>query len=311
MTFFGNFHFIRPFWLLMIPVAMGVWWLIRQSGDPLRGWRLVMDQTLLNALTIGGNANDRWRGTTLLAIWLLIILSISGPTWKPEPSPFADDPVPVMLVLCATETMNVEDLVPSRIERARLKVTDFANARKGLPLGLLAYSGTPHLVLPPTRDTSIVSTMAAEISPEIMPRKGDDLTAALKLAEQTLGQSGGSIVVLTDTVSPTDTDSLIAFHSTSKMPVHFLAIAREQTPEWDAIKQAASILKASTTLISADSSDIQGLLKKTATAPIAVTAEGEGTRWAEAGWWIVPIIALLSLSTFRREEQFVHEESAS
>lgn len=79
---------------------------------------------------------------------------------------------------------------------------------------------------------------------------------------------------------------------------------------WVVILIVASILKACTTLISADSSDIQGLVKKTATAPVAVTAEGEGTRWAEAGWWIVPIIALLSLSTFRREEQFVHEESA-
>ncbi len=101
-----------------------------------------------------------------------------------------------MVVLKAGETMNQSDLMPSRMERARLKVADFAAERKGQPLGLVAYAGTAHLVLPPTRDTSVVATMAAEISPEIMPKQGDNLVGALQLAVNTLGDSGGSIVVL-------------------------------------------------------------------------------------------------------------------
>ena len=62
---------------------------------------------------------------------------------------------------------------------ARLKIADFAAERTGQPLGLVAYAGSAHLVLPPTRDTSVVATMAAEISPAIMPKRGDDLAGAL------------------------------------------------------------------------------------------------------------------------------------
>ena len=29
MTFLGDFHFIRPVWLLLVPVVVWIWWLVR------------------------------------------------------------------------------------------------------------------------------------------------------------------------------------------------------------------------------------------------------------------------------------------
>ncbi len=51
MSFLGDFHFIRPAWLLLVPVVVAIWWLARQSQDPLRGWRAVMDRELLDAIS--------------------------------------------------------------------------------------------------------------------------------------------------------------------------------------------------------------------------------------------------------------------
>ena len=183
---------------------------------------------------------DRWRGSRLLAAWLTAVVAIAGPTWRPEPSPFADDPVPVMLVLYAGESMNLADLAPSRMERARLKIADFAAERKGQPLGLIAYSGSAHLVLPPTRDTSVVAAMAAEIGPDVMPRPGNDLAAALRLAARTLGESGGSIVVLADAAPSGNELVWREFRNETSWPVHFLAVARADTPEWDTLEGRGS-----------------------------------------------------------------------
>jgi hypothetical protein len=94
MNILGDFHFIRPAWLLLAPVAAWIWWLTRRSQDPLRGWRSVIAPPLLEALTVGKNTRRRWRGAGLLVAWLLAVLAVAGPTWRPEPSPFADDPVP-------------------------------------------------------------------------------------------------------------------------------------------------------------------------------------------------------------------------
>ncbi len=49
----SDFHFIRPAWLLLLPIVVSVWWLGRRWQDPLRGWRAVMDDDLLDSLTIG------------------------------------------------------------------------------------------------------------------------------------------------------------------------------------------------------------------------------------------------------------------
>jgi Ca-activated chloride channel family protein len=311
MSWLSDFHFIRPLWLLFVPITAGLWWMARRSEDPLRGWRRLMEPQLLEAVTVGAASRDRWRGTWLLFAWLMATIALAGPTWRPEPSPFADDPVPCMLVLRAGETMDQSDLIPTRMERARLKVADFATERKGQPLGLIAYAGSSHLVLPPTRDTAVVASMAAEISPSIMPKKGDDLSSALRLAARVLGDTGGSLVVMADTATDENLSSLATFRSEHQLPVHFLAVARDDTPELDAINRAASSLGADVTLMSPDNSDVRSLARSAGRAPVAVAAAGEGTRWAESGWWLVPLVALLSLNTFRRVKNTDATEATS
>ena len=35
----GQFHFIRPWLLLLVPAVAGVWCFWRSRSNPLRGWR--------------------------------------------------------------------------------------------------------------------------------------------------------------------------------------------------------------------------------------------------------------------------------
>lgn len=298
----ADFHFIRPAWLLLAPVAFLIWRWHRQSSDPLRGWRSIMDADLLNAMTVGAGPSGGWRQYSLLSGWLIAVVAIAGPTWKPEPSPFADSPVPLMIVLKADQTMDLSDLTPNRMERARLKVADLAEARRGKPLGLAAYAGSAHLVLPPTRDTSVVTSMAAEISPEVMPQPGDNLPAAIRLAIRSLKDTGGSMIVIADT-TPALGDADLAEFKQARVPIHFLAIARDDTPEFDAIGQVAKQVGGDATLMTADSADVDTLVRKTATATVNVTAQKDGTRWAESGWWLVPVLALITLLPFQRTQQ--------
>jgi Ca-activated chloride channel homolog len=325
MNNLGDFHFIRPAWLLLAPIVTWFWWRVRTAQDPLRGWRQVMDPQLLDALTVGritvptGDNAKRsgwrrirswsWRGWGLLVAWWLAMLSLAGPTWRLEPSPFADDPIPVMLVLKAGETMDLVDLAPSRMERARLKAADFAAERTSQPLGLVAYAGSAHLVLPPTRDTSVVAAMAAEISSAIMPKRGDDLVGALALASQTLGDVGGSVIVLADTVPGDAEPGLREFRRRVRLPIYFLAVAHANTPELAALNNAAAALEASVSLITPDAADIAQLVRRTAKSPVSVASAEEAVRWAETGWWLLPAIAVLALTAFRRVHRPTRQEA--
>ena len=56
----ANFHFIRPLWLLLVPLAIGLWWIWQRQREPLRGWREQMNPDLLAALVAGdGGKQDR------------------------------------------------------------------------------------------------------------------------------------------------------------------------------------------------------------------------------------------------------------
>lgn len=282
----SEFHFLRPWALALIVPALLLWLASRRSADTTRRWARVIEPDLLKLLVVGGSS--RWRiapHDLLLAAGIVAALAVAGPAWQREPSPFADAERPVMLVLKVTPTMLTSDVAPSRLERARQKIADLLKAHDGMPAGLIAYSGSAHLVLPPTPDREIVLSLAHALSPEIMPREGDQLDEAVALADRILseGGQGGSILVLADTVRTGQ-----AFDA----PFTLLAMLPERTP-----LPALSERVVRTTV---DDADIEALSRRLSTAGAPPAAPGEGERWRDAGYWLTPVLALLVIGWFRR-----------
>ena len=304
--FIAQFHFIRPAFLLLVPVVLAGWWLWRRAVDPMRAWRAQMDPDLLRALSVDGGNGMSAAAWFLLGGWLLAAIAIAGPAWRPEPSPFADDASPLLIVLKSDASMDAVDPAPSRMERAKLKIADLAQARKGQPLGLIAYAGSAHLVLPPTVDTDVVAKMAAEISPNIMPAPGDRLDLALREAARVLGQSGqgGSIVVLADSVD-TDAAQLREAREGCPFAVQFLAINAPDSSQEQSLREAARLLGAKVEPLTINDDDIAAIVRGAKHAPQVRAGEaGEsGGRWQEAGYWLVPLLAVMLLASFRRDKK--------
>lgn len=298
-----DFHFIRPVILLLIPASVWLWLLWRKQSDPLRGWRQQIDRELLTALTVGRSGTGTAPQWLLLVMWITGLTAAAGPTWQPEPSPFADDVAPLMIVLKADVSMETPDPQPSRRERAALKIADIAAAREGLPLGLIAYAGSAHLVLPPTRDTQIVGQMAAEVSPDIMPVPGDRLDLALQKAQQIItdGGQGGSILIVADTIDTADSN-LAATRPAISAPLQILSVNSPGSDQRQAVETAAAALSAKVQPLQVDDADVGAIISQAASAPVAREGQ-EGSRWQESGYWLVPVVALLLLTTFRREER--------
>ena len=133
-----------------------------------------------------------------------------------------------------------------------------------------------------------------------MPREGDRLADAVALAAKVLrdGGQGGSILVIADTVAPGQTEALrqIASHP----PVVFFAMAPPAAVDTDAsLSAAASALDAREIVATIDNADVAAITRRLADAPGAAAAS-EAERWEEAGYWFVPLIALIGLLWFRR-----------
>lgn len=297
METLAQFHFLRPWWLLLALPALGLWWLQRREADTTARWRAVMDGPLLAALTVGGDTRRIAPEDVLLAAWIAGLVAVAGPTWRQVPSPFAQAARPAMFVLKVTPSMQERDLPPTRLDRAREKMADLLKLREGAPTGLVAYAGSAHLVLPPTPDGTVVTGMAGALAPAIMPREGDALADAVRLAQQTLADAGqgGSIVVFADTAPA------LTGVKAGAAPVTLFAMRPPDRARADpALASAATALGAALVVPTIDTADVDALARTLATAGPPPPAPGEAPRWQEAGWWLTPLVALLAALWFRR-----------
>ena len=295
----AQFHFLRPEWLLaLIPGAL-VWWLLRRQSDASLAWRDFIDAHLLDQLWGGQRSRRRFGPLAWVALsWLVLIVAIAGPTWKHEPSPFADDTAALAIVLKVSPSMETEDVQPSRLERATLKVHDLLQARGNAKASLIAYAGSAHVVMPATADAGIIDNFAQALTPEVMPEDGDVAAEALRLADQTLAAAGGgSIVWITDSVAPEQAAPLAAWRKNSSTSVRLwppLLPGQER----DTLEQNARPVKPGVEYLAADDSDVQALANAARFAQSLGT--DSDTRWAESGYWLTPLIALMTLQFFRR-----------
>jgi Ca-activated chloride channel family protein len=295
----SELHFLRPEWLWLLVPAIGIsWWLWRATGEPDPG-RGLIDPRLLPYLTLGGNDRGHWLPWGLCVVAVVVsIVALGGPTWTHEPAPFAADENVIVVILKVTPSMQAQDLQPSRAARAVQKLHDLCASGSGAKVALIAYAGSAHEVMPATKDTQVVEGFAAELSPVVMPREGDEPIKALELAAQSIhaAHEPGRIVWLADACPAEQLPLLEAFARKQKIPTTVWAISaagQEQT----SLAQAAKALQASFIPATADQADAQQIAAQTS---YSLGGDSSTRRWRDEGYWLTPFVACLVLCWFRR-----------
>jgi Ca-activated chloride channel family protein len=296
----SDFHFLRAWWLTaLLPAALLVW-RIACIQDADWAWRGIVAEHLLPHLFLKRQQHRRIGPLVLLTtVWALAILALAGPTWKHEPAPFADDTAALVIVVKVTPSMKTEDAQPDRLTRSVQKIHDLLALRSGARSALIAYAGTSHLVMPLTRDAEIIDTFAAALDPKIMPKDGDDAVEALALADRAIAKSeqSGSIVWITDGITPDQQNALSDLRKHLHVPLRILApLLRGQ--ELDTLGKMARAIHTEVLPITADDADVRDLAR--ATKFVSATISEQGDHWQDAGYCLIPLIALLSTLWFRR-----------
>ena len=314
MSALAEFHFLRPAWLLLMPLALGVWWLLRQRHDQLRGWRELVAPQLLPHLLV--NAREAQRQIQpvklLLWFWLLGIVALAGPSWQREPSPFAAEQSVLVVILKMTPSMQAGDVQPSRMIRAVDKIQRLLALRPDTRVALIAYAGTAHRVMPFTRDHGLLVEFAGELDPGVMPRPGDDLVAAIALGSSLIRKEAhpGTMLVLADSVDVLQAPELEdAAEQYGAAELWAIAAGPEVIPvpgsppapplDEETMRTAARALGGSLEVISLDDSDIEAIDSRLA-RHMAELAGQEGERWRDAGYFLLPLLLVLGLFWFRK-----------
>ena len=300
----ANLTFLRPAWLLLLVPEVLVWVAWRRRTDPLRGWRAQMDPELLDALLDGGTDDGRAarRGTTaLLVAWLVGALAAAGPSWRAAPALFGDGARPLIVVLCACDGMQLGPPADTALDRAQRELDDLVTRSPGTPIGLVAYAGSAHLVVPPTKDATVVAQLAREIAPDVMPVSGDRLDLALAEARRVAsrgdddgGGVGADVLVLTDTIGAPKS----ALRASSGGPLRSIrvwALAPEDASRTDSLRAGADALDATVVAWTPDDADLDRIVALVSRDAHDTSPRGGDDR-SDDGYLLLPLVALAWLA---------------
>jgi Ca-activated chloride channel family protein len=201
-----DFHFLRPLWFLaLVPallLVMGLWLQQRRSQQ----WLRYIAPNLLPYLLDQVQMRERkWPLLALLALWGLATFALAGPVWEKIPQPVERNNQALVICWDLSPSMLAEDVKPSRLVRARLKLIDLLQARKDGQVALIAYSGEAYTVTPLTDDRQTLINLLPALSPTTLPTVGSNPEMALTQALRLLKDGGvhrGDILFLTDEIEP-------------------------------------------------------------------------------------------------------------
>ncbi len=142
-----------------------------------------------------------WKSALWLVTLAALIFALVRPVWGIDLDIIETRGVSVMFVLDVSNSMNAEDVLPSRLERAKLSLQEMFRALDGNELGLILFAGTAFVQFPLTTDSASAETFLKAASSESISNQGTDMNAALQLALDSLNQASSrkkTIVLITD-----------------------------------------------------------------------------------------------------------------
>jgi len=317
-------HFLRPLWLLAIPAIAVAWWLVRrrQAGEPELGDFLAAH--LREALTMNRDAGSGFRAVDGVALGMLALaVAAAGPSWSKQVSPWFEETAPLVVAMEVSDSMRSNDLLPTRLDRARFKVLDLVNARTGARTALIAYAGSAHIVSPPSTDADVIKLFLESLDPMVMPMPGSSAAAVLPVARELLGDDTaiGTLLFVNDGFESADVDALAEFAQLPDTPAMAalvvgtdeggVALMPDGSPvlaetggpldtsiDIGVLNRAAGSGGVSVVRAETGDGDIRRLMRTTESN--LRQADDPNADWKDEAWWFLWPAAGLSLLWFRR-----------
>ncbi|HBA35484.1 MAG TPA: hypothetical protein DCZ12_15260, partial [Gammaproteobacteria bacterium] len=199
---FSEFHFIRPLWLLMLPIFYVLCWWLYQRSDQTTLWTHYVDPVLLKHQLISAKSQKPvWSYLGLAGCATVAHLALAGPAWEKLPSPVFQSMSARVIILDLSKSMDAGDIQPSRLIRAKHKLIDLLDAAGDTQTALIIFTQVPYVISPLTDDTATIKAMLPSLDTRLPPVQGATISAALKKADELIEHLEGmpaSIVLITD-----------------------------------------------------------------------------------------------------------------
>lgn len=200
MSLLSDISFLRPLWLLALPLIFGFGMLLARRAAHIGSWYKVVEPKLMNAMRELGRVDEKG-GTRLrhLPLWVagLVVLGLTGPAVERRDAQSFRNLDGVVFVVDLSTSVTGSEMFGQLVTMGRIGVSALGSK----PAAMIVYAGDAYLASALTADTRQIGLSLSLLDGEVVPDQGSRPALALAMAREVLEQSeivAGDVVLLTD-----------------------------------------------------------------------------------------------------------------
>lgn len=193
----------NPAWLLVwmvVPILAVAAVLIGRFKK--RPWDRFAAERLRGKLIKSEHPLPRWLALSLLlAAIFALVFSMARPQGDAGVKTEKATGRNIMIALDLSRSMRVQDVKPDRLAQAKIVIYELLETLENDRVGLVGFAGTPFLYAPMTIDHAAVKETVEQIDEKWVTRGGSDIASAIRLATETLketGQKNNALILISD-----------------------------------------------------------------------------------------------------------------
>ena len=183
-----GFTWANPFFLwavLAVPVLIIARLLIRHFFNPKLAVALVKTDLKSSVLNYVRFIPDVLLGLAVI----LILVALARPQKTNEKVEQFTEGIDIMLAIDISQSMQIEDFTPNRLDAAKEVARDFISGRFQDRIGIVVFSGDAFSLAPLTTDYELLNTYIDDINFEMIENRGTAIGSALGVVTNRMSES--------------------------------------------------------------------------------------------------------------------------
>lgn len=142
-----------------------------------------------------------WKNILLIIATVFLVIALANPQVGAKFSKVKIKGAEIIIALDVSNSMEAEDIQPSRLDKARQEVIQLLGKIKSDRVGLIIFAGKSFIPVPLTTDYAMLKMYLRGINTDIISTQGTDIGGAINLAMESFSESkknDKAIILITD-----------------------------------------------------------------------------------------------------------------
>lgn len=213
------------YWLLVIPVLIAIYVSIRIINK--RQFKRFANEKFMEFLIpLASNGRSNIKFILFTMVVILGILASANLQTGSKMEESKREGIDLMFCIDISNSMNAEDIAPSRLERSKQAINNIINKLSGDRIGIIVFAGNAYVQLPITTDYAAAKLFLSTINTSLIPSQGTEIGTAINLAIKSFGNSeyNKAIIVISDGEDHENGDAIKAAQEAAKLGIKLYTI---------------------------------------------------------------------------------------